>query len=140
MNKEKEKLNFCDIFSNICFETTFNNVTIEEDCHCPIECTSISYSFSLVSTPFNPEKMCLGEKSKDYFVMREYYDNMFPPAYIRKLTEFKDNVTSDPVELCKKNINYRAEVNFKVATDTIPVTVMSRRLSFFDKMSAFGNE
>ena len=51
---------------------------------------------------------------------------------------FLDNVTDDQSEICKRNIKYRAEVTFQLATHTIAVTVISRRLSFFDKLSGFG--
>ena len=105
-----------------------------------MECNSISYSFSLVSTPFNPEKVCLGDKSKSYFLMKDFYNHKSTPQYIRRLMELKDNITSDPKEVCKRKIPYRAEVTFRMATDSISVTVMSKRLSFFDKMSAFGKE
>merc|ERR1712218_79665 len=114
-----------------------NNITAD-NCDCPMECNSISYSFSLVSTPFNPEKVCLGDKSKGYFLMKDFYNHKSPPQYIRRLMELKDNISSNPEEVCKKKIPYRAEVIFRMATDSISVTVMSKRLSFFDKMSAFG--
>ena len=71
--------------------------------------------------------------------MAEFYTHKSPPQFIRKLIEYKDNTSSDPSDTCKVNIQYRAEVIFRLATDSISVTVMSRRLSFFDKLSAFGN-
>ena len=52
--------------------------------------------------------------------------------------KIKNNVSEDAQEYCKKNLQYRAELIFKMATDSVSVTVMSQRLSFFDKMSAFG--
>ena len=54
------------------------------------------------------------------------------------MNHIKYNVSKDPIDYCKKNLKYRAEVIFRLATDSLSVTVMSRRLSFFDKMSAFG--
>ena len=124
-----------------CFEKAMENITIENNCNCPIECNSVSYSFSFVSTPFDHEEMCPSDRHKEDFLMKEFYDNKFPPQFIRKMREFKgykDNVSSDARENCYKNIKYRAEIIFTLATDSISVTVMSRRLSFFDKMSAFG--
>ena len=70
--------------------------------------------------------------------MKPFYENKFPPQFIRRLKQFKDNSSSQEQDYCKKNIQYRAEVIFRMATDTMSVTVMSPRLSFFDKMSAFG--
>ena len=43
--------------------------------------------------------------------------------------------TNDPVP---KYLPYRAQVSFRLATDTVSVIVRTRRLSFFDKLSAFG--
>ena len=71
-------------------------------------------------------------------MMKEYYLNKFPPQFIRKLQKYKDNVTEDQSTICKRNINYRAEVTFQLATNEMPLTVISRRLSFFDKLSGFG--
>ena len=122
-----------------------DNVTIDESCGrvCPHECNTISYTFSLVSTPLDPLKMCpKNMRSKD-FLMKEFYKtdvhSKYPPMFMRKLSEILQNVSSADDVICKRNINYRAEVIFRLATNSISVTVISRRLSFFDKLSAFGN-
>ena len=114
------------------------NKTVNGECDCPMECNSISYSFTLVSSPFNDKKMCPGTKKNKDFLMREFYENKFPPHFIRRLKQLKDNSSSQEQDYCKKNIQYRAEVIFRLASNSMPVTVISRRLSFFDKMSAFG--
>ena len=77
--------------------------------------------------------------------MEEYYENRYPPQFVRNLKKYKGlvsdvNVTSDANEICLKNIQYKAEVTFQLATNTISVTVISRRLSFFDKLSGFGKD
>ena len=113
---------FCDIYGNLCFEKSMNNVTVEDTCKCPIECDSITYSFSLVSTPFNPEELCPRKLPKDPnkdFLMKEFYLNKNPPQFVRKLIEFKDNISSYPFDYCKTDIQYRAEVIFRMATDSI---------------------
>ena len=103
-----------------------------------MECTTISYSFSVVITPFNPEELCPEDSHYEY-LMNPFKDLKYPLPFIRKLLEIKDNITfPGEVEECMNNLQNRAEVNIKLVTDTMPVTVMSRRLSFFDKMSAFG--
>ena len=107
-----------------------------------MEFNSISYSFTLVSTPFDPEGMCPLQATKNNkFLMKEFYVNESPPIFVRNLIHFVDNssVVSSK-DLCMRNLQYRAEVIFRLATNTLSVTVMSRRLSFFDKMSAFGKE
>ena len=70
--------------------------------------------------------------------MKEYYLNPMPPQMIRNIRGYLNNVTSDMAEICKINSQYRARVIFRLATDTMTVTVTSRRLSFFDKLSSFG--
>ena len=109
-------------------------------CDCPMECTTISFSFSVVITPFNPEELCLEDSNNEY-LMKPFKEAKSPPLFIRNLMTIKDNVTyAGEEEDCMNNLHNRAEVNFKLVTDTMPVTVMSRRLSFFEKMSAFGKE
>ena len=66
--------------------------------------------------------------------MKPFYDNIFERTMIR----MKYNMSN--VEYCKTQLKYRAEVTFRLATDSMSVTVMSRRLTFYDKMSAFGNK
>ena len=46
--------------------------------------------------------------------------------------------SSDEEDLCKRLLPFRALVTFRLATDTVTVTTRTRRLSFFDKLSAFG--
>ena len=53
---------------------------------------------------------------------------------------FTKNASADVGDVCTTNIQYRAEIIFKLATNNIQVTVTSRRLSFFDKLSAFGKK
>ena len=108
------------------------NAPTDWTCDCPVECNYISYSFSLVSTPFNPEELCPRDMVSEDFLMKPFYQNRVGRAMIK----MKNNITE--IEYCKQHLKYRAEVIFRLATDSISVTVMSRRLSFFDKMSAFG--
>ena len=131
----------------MCFENSLQNVSIELNCDCPLECESISYSFSLVSTPFVQKEMCPRTEISAEFSMKEFYKNKHPPQFVRKLMEMSAaadqdqairNVSSHQGDVCKRNIQYRAEVIFRLATDSVSVTVMTRRLSFFDKLSAFG--
>ena len=130
---------FCDIYGNKCFDDSMDKPNVEDQCDCPTECNSVSYSFSTVSTPFDINKLCPSKSlNSDNFLMKPFYENKFPPQFIRKLIKIKNNVSDDAQDYCKKNLQYRAELIFKMATDSVSVTVMSQRLSFFDKMSAFG--
>ena len=123
------------MYGNICFEKSMKNATTEDSCDCPMECNSISYSFSVTSTKFDESEMC--EKRNDF--MDGFDEHTFPPYHIRNLM-FLKKLTPYPSSeyYCRKNLKYRAEVIFRLATDSMSVTVMSRRLSFFDKLSAFG--
>ena len=114
------------------------NATVFKVCDCPMECNTISYSFSIISTPFDPKKMCPGSITVDDFLMKPFYQNKSPPQFVRKLEQFRNNISSGIKDICMRNIQYRAEIIFTLATNTLPVTIMSKRLSFFDKLSAFG--
>ena len=103
-----------------------------------MECDSISYSFSLVSTPFNEIGLCPGNRKRPHPLMSEFYEKPFPKLFIRKMKKFIYNETDSTSEICKRNVKYRAEIIFKLATNNIAVTVTSKRLSFFDKLSGFG--
>ena len=66
------------------------------------------------------------------------FKDPFPPVFISRAREFISNESSDMTELCKRLLPYRAQVTFRLATDTVSLTVRTRRLSFFDKLSGFG--
>ena len=126
------------MYGNNCFENSMKKGSAAEKCDCPMECNSVTYTFSLISTPFDPLKMC-PNNIRDGDLMKPFYEYRFPHQFIRRLTYFKDNTTSSQEDdYCMRNIQYRAEIIFRLASNTMPVTVISRRLSFFDKMSAFG--
>ena len=125
----------------MCFEDNMKNRTTQKTCDCPLECTSISYSFRVVSTKFEHKEMC--EKTTEKSVMKDFDSkgHQFPHQFIRKLVHFKNSsVSPNAEEYCKRNLQYKAQVIFRLATDSMSVTVMSSRLSFFDKMSAFGKK
>ena len=126
------------MYGNLCFEDIMANYTLEQYCDCPMECDSISYSFSVVSIPFNEVGLCAATLKSPQPLMREFYGKPFPKVFIRKLQRFIKNESDSTSEICKRNVQYRAEVLFKLATNNIAVTVTSKRLSFFDKLSGFG--
>ena len=128
------------MYGNLCFENIMKNSSNENNCECPSECESISYSFRTVSVPLDPEELCPTKAGSNDFLMKPFYTNKSPPDFIRRLIKAKNNVSDDAMDYCKRNLEYRAEVIFRLATDSMSVTVMSRRLSFFDKMSAFGKD
>jgi len=119
-----------------------DNDFLEETCNCPIECNSISYSFTLESSELNPEEVCpdLYRDGFDFdnLLMKPFYQHKSPSQFVRKLMKIQTNVSDEAVDYCKQNLKYRAEVIFRLATNSMSVTVLSSRLSFFDKMSSFG--
>ena len=117
------------------------NSSRSKQCKCPIECDSISYSYYYVSTPFNLEEVCAkgnGNKVQSDFLMKDYYLNQFPPAMARKMRRIYRKESDKEKEICDFNSQYRAAIKFRLASDTMTVTVTSRRLSFFDKLSSVG--
>ena len=103
----------------------------------------MSYSYSIVSTPINPVEQCPNFKKKKFqkmkSIFKEFYIKPSPPMFIQRVRSLLNiTTTSDLGELCKRLLPYRAEVTFRMATDTVSVTVRSKRLTFFDKLSAFG--
>ena len=113
---------------------------VEDQCDCPTQCNFISYSFTTVSTPFDGNELCPPESlNSDNFLMKPFYENKVPPKFIRKLWKIKYNSSKDDdMSYCKDTLKYRAEVIFRLATDSIYVTVLSKRLSSFDMLSSLG--
>ena len=114
------------------------NVTYEEECNCPLECDALNYSYYYVSSPFDPVEMCPSNILTEDYLMKESYKNPMPSQLLRKMEKYAYNSTDDMEDLCRISIKYKAEVIFRLATNTMAVTLTSRRLSFFDKLSGFG--
>ena len=113
-----------------------NNISTALVCHCPMDCDSVSYSYSIVSYPISEEEQC--PKKSEGSIFKEFRKKPSPPKFIRRARELMFNESSDNADICKRLLAYRAEVTFRLATDTVSVTVRSRRRSFFDKLSGFG--
>ena len=107
-----------------------------------MDCDSVSYSYSIISIPINPVEQCPKLKKRKFnkmkSIFKQFYINPSPPKFIQNVRSFIYNTSSDEAELCKRLLPFRAEVTFRMATDTVSVTVRSKRLTFFDKLSAFG--
>ena len=128
----------CDKYSSLCFEESMKNFTLEKECDCPVDCDSITYSYSLYSTPFNYDYFCSGSLKNPTPLMKGFYKEPFPKIFIRKLRMLVKNISDDTLENCKRYLKYRALVTFRLGTNDVAVTVKSKRLTFFDKLSAFG--
>ena len=111
------------------------NETSEDNCHCPMECNSITYSSYYVSTPFDPQKICKRHRNG---LLEDIFKHEFPPKFLKNLLKYVNNDSNKDTDICKKHLQYRAEVSFQLSTNAMSVTVISRRLSFFDKLSGFG--
>ena len=135
---QEEESTICDIYGNYCFNKLMENDEGKKNCDCPLECSSINYSYYYVSTPFNFREICPSNVGSKNFLMKQYYTTKLPPQLLSNIKGYYFNITSDDSDICKINSQYRAEVIFRLATNTMAVTVTSRRLSFFDKLSSFG--
>ena len=116
------------------------NFTLEKNCDCPLDCDSITYSYSLVSSPLKEDELCANKQRSPTPLMTDFYQKPFPKLFIRLLEKYAKNISADPFEICSKYLKYRAVVIFKLATNEVSVTITSRRLSFFDKLSGFGKK
>ena len=74
------------------------------------------------------------------FVSFEYANEESETYKLQQTVKFKFNISSDVEDYCKERLQHRAEITFKLASNSLSVTVMSRRLSFYDKLSAFGKK
>ena len=124
------------MYASLCFEESMKNFTLQKKCDCPLDCNSITYSYSLVSSPLKEDELC-AQKSPTP-LLKDFYEKPFPKLFIRKLRKYAKNISADTFEICSKYLKYRAVVIFQLATNDVSVTITSRRLSFFDKLSGFG--
>ena len=84
------------------------------------------------------DELCPKSVGSSDTLFKMFYLQPFPPTFITRAREFMYNESSRSSQSCRKFLPFRAEVTFRLATDTVSVTVRSRRLSFFDKLSGFG--
>ena len=128
------------MYASLCFEESMKNFTSENECDCPLDCDSITYSYSLVSSPLKEDELCTANQKSPTPLLKDFYEKPFPKLFIRQLRKYAKNISADPYEICSKYLKYRAVVIFQLATNDVSVTVTSRRLSFFDKLSGFGKK
>ena len=128
------------MYASLCFEKSMQNFTLEEECDCPLDCDSFTYSYSLVSSPLKEDELCASKLDAATPLMTDFYRKPFPKHFIRQLEKYANNISADPFKICSKNLKYRAVVIFELATNEVSVTITSRRLSFFDKLSGFGKK
>ena len=103
-------------------------------------CDSITYSFSLDSSRLNEDELCSRTQNQPNPLMTDFYKKPFPKLFIRQLRKYGKNISADPFENCNQYLKYRAVVLFQLASNDVSVTITSRRLSFFDKLSGFGKK
>lgn len=103
---DEDDLSICDMFGNICFDNVMKNDSKElcDLAKCPMDCNSISYSFSIVSTPFIPDELCPSSGKDSIF--EEFYNNPFPPKFIARSRTFYFNESSKASDLCKGRVHY----------------------------------
>ncbi len=128
------------MYASLCFEESMKNFTSVNDCDCPLDCDSITYSYSLVSSRLKENELCANKLKAPTPLMTDFYHKPFPKLFIRQLRKYAKNISADPYEICSKYLQYRAAVTFQLATNDVSVTITSRRLSFFDKLSGFGKK
>ena len=133
------------MYASLCFEDSIKNFTSEKNCDCPLDCDTITYSYSLVSSRLKEDELCTGNQKSPTPLLTDFYKKPFPSLFIRQLSKYAKyankyakNISADALEICNKYLKYRAVVIFRLATNDVSVTVTSRRLSFFDKLSGFG--
>ena len=115
---QENDYSICDIYGNICFKDIFEKGGQNKSCDCPRECDSISYSYSLVSTPFDKKVLCSESKNNPQPLMGEFYEHPFPNSFVTKLRFFtQNNVSDDPNVICEKNIQNRQKYLIGITSD-----------------------
>ena len=97
----QDDLSVCDMFGNICFDKVMktDGKDLCDLATCPMDCSSISYSYSIVSSPFIPDELCPSKGTDSIF--EEFYNNQFPPKFITRSRTFYFNESSKASDLCK---------------------------------------
>ena len=134
------KYDLCDMYASLCFEESMKNFILQKKCDCPLDCDSITYSYSLVSSRLKEDELCTANQNSPTPLMTDFYERPFPKLFIRQIEKYAKNISADPYEICSKYLKYKAVVTFQLATNDVSVTITSRRLSFFDKLSGFGKK
>ena len=81
------------------------NDTLDEQCSCPMECDSITYSFNVVSTPFNEKGLCSGQQKNPNPLMSEFYKKPFPKIFVRKLKKMTKKNNIEELKKVRKKID-----------------------------------
>ena len=127
----------CDAVGIHCFEQVLRRMTNNTSCDCPNNCEDVTYSF-LGSSKRIEELNCPKEPHEDNWIHDFYYKDSLPKKFLAFYDYVTDNKEYGEKELCKKNMKYRAIVNFQLVTQSVSRTTQDLKQSFADKLSTFG--
>ena len=142
----------CDLYGNYCFRIQMKNPELMEDCmaKCPQNCDDIQWAITKEEIPINEKEHCdnpdiddgyiltKGLIKKDYFPLVYEYYKMEQSAATNdtNLPDQSWNIWRDECyEIMKHDI---AIVNVRMGSRRYIRTIKDRRLTFADKLAAFG--
>ena len=74
-------MEICDMFGSVCFNDIMDQVVIGEQCDCPEDCESVSYTKFETSKDLNAEKLCSDPTSWVYKHMKNTKRNVKGYSY-----------------------------------------------------------
>ena len=146
----------CDLYGNSCFHSEISEANVIEQCvkKCPSDCTTVRFSLNVQEIPLNLDLYCEDSKHdgmmlvnnlinspdgfKDYFPLIHNYHAL---AANSTLAFGYDETTIFEVRkmLCREIMATQvAVVKVRLESNKYMRTIMDRRLSFVDKLAAFG--
>ena len=108
----------CDVFGFYCFKKVLRSPTIHFGCKCLDRCDGIFYSFYASAKELPKDQMCnIKTNMKVTDLMYSFYqENALPKKFLAWYNYIDHNETYKERDLCKKYLDYRAIVNFQLAT------------------------
>ena len=137
----KKYVLLCDTFGIYCFEQVLLLMKSNQSCVCPPSCDAVTYSYFSSAKWLDPKLLCPRKNIKENNIFFSFYgSDVLPKKFVGWYNKIVNKKELDNYENCRKNIKYRALVNFRLAGELVSRTTQDLRHSLADKISNFGEE
>ncbi len=133
------EVRLCERRGDQCFRAQVTNPLVQEACECPRDCNSITYSYSVVSTPIDSHdaQMCFSLSSARWMSNKLFVEDFFDPLKKRHGLQMPW-IQQDPTGSCQVIMSQVAVVQLQLASDSVTEVSRRKRVTFTDQLANLG--
>ena len=111
-----------------------SNITAKKNCHCPTDCNSNYYTYSVSSTKIEAEEIC---RKQEYTFSGKPVLSDFPKL-MRNFEKEVSRKDTDDLNLCLERMRRMAYIRFQLSDENIVQIKKELRVTFVDQVANLG--